>query len=298
MANAGGSAKSSKYQKRTGKEPKIMSREQFYKIRPKIPRISKGDPRRLYASAFAEAYNSCDFDEIWEFVSTYCTKDVLFIHRWVGSDLYLNFPKYLEVRGIESVAEYWFSRCLVAPDLVLELKETKLYVRSDGISTVLSSFTIVCTRLYDGEISDSIICAAATSNQQSHLRSTSSEDRAEYICNRVFDNLKKILLQHTANEKAKEAMMLETQSKKRRINQDDGRIDLFSGEDMKQIGVAAPISTPVLGNSHAAARKRLPKNASVTLLGTVTLHLDVDHKIRQMDLTFALQAPPPMTATR
>ena len=28
------------------KEKPIITREQFYKIRPKLPRISKGDPRR------------------------------------------------------------------------------------------------------------------------------------------------------------------------------------------------------------------------------------------------------------
>ena len=281
-----------------------MTREQFYKIRPKVPRISKGDPRRLYAAAFGDAYNSCDFDKIWEFVSTYCAKDVLFVHRWVGTELYLNFPKYLEVRGIESVAEYWFSRCLVAPDLVLELKETKLYVRSDGISTVLSSFTIVCTRLYDGEISDSIICRPASDNY-SEITKQNEEERAEQICNRVFDKLKQILLLHTATEKSSNVSLssssstamlstgkLDTESdsnKRRRMDYANERIDLFANEDMRNIGVQAPTTSPSLYGSLPAARKRMPKHTSITLQGTVTLHLNVDHKIRQMDLTFALQ---------
>lgn len=280
----------SKHNRRERKPPKIMTREQFYKIRPKVPRISKTDRRRFYAAAFAEAYNSCDFDKIWEFVSTYCTKDVLFVHRWVGSELYLNFPKYLEIRGIESVVEYWFSRCMIVPDLVFELKETKLYVRSDGISTVLSSFSIVCTRLYDGEISDSIICRPAVDSESNDQN---DEERAEQICNRVFDKLKQILLHHTANEKSnnnsQSAIESDSSSKKRKLASDDERIDLFANEDMKIIGVQAPVSSPDLLVVAPSPRKRMPKHTSITLQGTVTLHLNLDHKIRQVDLTFALQ---------
>ena len=135
-----------------------ISRTEFYKIRPKIPKISKNDSRRSYAYEFAKAYNSCDLNQIWKYLMNYCHARTLFIQRWVGKEKYLNFPKYLEIIGLEKIAEYWFSRCVLCPDLILELKETKLYVRSDGLSTVLSSFTIRCTRMYDNEVSDQLIC--------------------------------------------------------------------------------------------------------------------------------------------
>ena len=329
-----------------------LTRQQFYKMRPKAPRISKHDPRRAYASAFAAAYNSCDFDHIWEFVTTYCTKDILFVTRWVGSELYVNFPKYLEVRGIESVSEYWFSRCIIVPDYILELKETKLYVRSDGISTVLTSFTILATRLYDGEISDSIICRPASDqnfattapavvelgeivdNESDNIApaaiavvdsehhappviknpngngqdgsgiesgyESEEAERVEKICNRVFDKLKKILVQHTAIEKRKattgstttdptnsntEGEKDDSDCKRRKVEDStDGRIDLFAHE-----GMAGEVGSSTVMNSAATPRKRLPSNKSITLLGTATLHLNVDHKIHQMDLTFSLQ---------
>jgi hypothetical protein len=267
---------------------KTMTREQFYKIRPKLPRISKTDPRRLYAAAFGDAYNSCDFEEIWDFVSNYCTKDVLFIHRWVGTELYLNFPKYLEVRGIESVAEYWYSRCLVAPDLVLENKETKLYVRSDGISTVLSSFTIVCTRLYDGEISDSIICrpaddAAGLAVRNSSASGESDEDRnsptlnetqsrPEDIYNRVWKKVDRILCRVEPPPKRRALSMSKTPEEEEAIS----------------ISTATTCAT-ISSTEQPSHRKRMPKDQSITLLGTVTLHLNVDFKIRQIELNFALQ---------
>ena len=293
---------------------KPLTKEQFYKIRPKVPRISKGDPRRLYAAAFGDAYNSCDFDKIWEFVSTYCAKDVLFVHRWVGTELYLNFPKYLEVRGIESVAEYWFSRCLVAPDLVLELKETKLYVRSDGISTVLSSFTIVCTRLYDGEISDSIICRPAVDadlqrDQRgygsgggnnsggesdgefivSSLSRHNSEDltvgnggsgKPEEICNRVLEKVERILCK------------VEPPPKRRTIGKRKMSDDSLTDVDINSSGMngsGASSESTFVNSTSSSSRKRMPKDTSITLLGTVTLHLNEDFKIRQIELNFALQ---------
>ncbi len=273
-------------------QPFIMSRGQFYRMRPKPPRISKTDPRRAYAGAFAAAYNSSDFDEIWAFVNTYCTQDILFVTRWVGSELYVNFPRYLEVRGIESVSEYWFSRCIIVPDYILELKETKLFVRSDGISTVLTSFTILATRLYDGEISDAIICQpatdvlpiATTSKSESqaaeptkveegivpHEPTPEDIERADRIYNRVFDKLKSILVQQTK---------LDKQTQKSGTVSQDNRVDLFAKDGNKETTVPEPSS----------GRKRLPSNKSITLYGTATLHLNVDHKIHQMDLTFSLE---------
>lgn len=137
---------------------KRISREQFYKIRPKIPKIHKTDIRRTYAAAYADAYNSCDFDTIWDFLSSHCVRNIVFAQKWSGADQYTNFPRHLELVGKENVAEYWFSRCLLVPDLAMQLTDTKLYVRSDGLSTVASAFSIRGTRMYDGEISDAIIC--------------------------------------------------------------------------------------------------------------------------------------------
>jgi hypothetical protein len=289
---------------------KLITKEQYYKIRPKVPRICKNDPRRLYATAFSDAYNSCDFDKIWEFMSTYCTKDVLMINRWVGAEVYLNFPKYLEVKGTESVAEYWFGRCLVAPDLVLELKETKLYVRSDGISTVLSSFSGVSTRLYDGEISDSIFCRSAVDadlrNEQHHelsqygrnrediyrgsesegdipkSRQTSgdsssvgSNSNPEDIYNRVLKKMYGILCQVQPPQKRRTAY-------KRKIG-GESSVDPNTNLDITYQ------DNHMTSLPSTSARKRLPQDTSVFLVGTITLHLNKDNKIRQIDLSFALQ---------
>jgi len=298
-----------------------MTREQFYKIRPKMPRISKADPRRSYAAGFAAAYNSCDFDKIWEYVSTYCTKDVLFIHRWVGSEQYLNFPACLEIRGIESVAEYWFSRCVIVPDLVVELKETKLFVRSDGLSTVLSSFTIVCTRLYDGIVSDSLICRPAVDSDltsgstidlkgntisggsvisgggemldadgnrsRSNTATTDMDDfKPELINSRVMEKLEYILMRCEPIDPKKISIV----PSKRKYSEDGISTEsmLSAASQPKSLSPSTSSSSPPPSSSNGP-RKRMPLDTAITLLGTVTLHINKDQKIRQIELTFALK---------
>lgn len=333
-----------------------MTREQFYKIRPRMPRISKNDPRRFYSAAFIAAFNACDFNKIWEFGQQFCTKDILYIHRFVGSESYFNFPKYIEKQGIEKMSEYWFSRCLLVPDYIVELKETKLYVRSDGISTVLSSFTIENTRLYDGEVSDAFICGHAnpanvsdTSSLQylSTSQATSGTSLAEkhrtnphLISNRVFERMKQILVSHRSNtsDQIKDKLL----SNKRKYqdisppnnynnptysnttnnnnNNDDSsnefkeeyedKIHLFYEKDFNLEMTSYHNHNPhnnITNNTSNTSnnnnnnnsqvcnpapenipKKKVPQGRNTTLISTVTMHLNKDNKIRQMEVTYDL----------
>lgn len=385
--NADGSAPPAK--KKRGPQPKAMTREHFYKIRPKVPKISKSDPRRNYATLFAAAYNSCDFEKIWEFIADYATKDIRFIQKWVGDEEYFNFPSYFEVRGSEAAVEYWFSRCVIVPDLVLELKETKLYVRSDGVSTVLSSCVFGCTRMYDGIISESLICrppettviasAAAENavliprsgeednNSLGHVDSNVSTgaathsnsigvddaaaggemsvEMAEIINGRVMGKLELILLhsrpppvkfssrlsrlqqrqQQTAasNSAAISVPSLPLASNfkpesgsKRKLASNEGidgnnnansgncssssegaendLSDSFTGNSgpLLNIPSASQFSKPSSNGGGAQGKKEkklFPRDQAITVLGTVALHLNKEHKIRQIELTFALK---------
>lgn len=257
-----------------------------------MPRINKTDIRRNYAAAYADAYNSCDFDVIYDFLSDYCVPDVLFIQKWVGSDQYLNFPQNLEFKGIDAAAEYWFSRCLLAPDLALQLKVTKLFVRSDGFSSIASSFTILCTRLFDGELSDSLIRTVAaddstkTSTPRSSSASTgpaggtfeednasalsanSSDEKLDTICNRAIEKVEKVLLQSTP--KHDPVFSLNRKRKHRDSIDSDGDSLLQSSE------------------SHGSKR-RMPKDKTITLLGNVTMSLNEDKKIYRLEVSFALK---------
>jgi hypothetical protein len=276
------------YKAKNNPGPKPMTKEQFYKIRPKLPRIKKGDPRRDYGAAYADAYNSCDFDEIWSFLDEHCVPDFTFIQQWVGTEQYLNFPAHLEIKGIDAVAEYWFSRCLLAPDLALQLKVTKLFVRSDGLSTVASSFSIQCTRLFDGELSDSLIRTVATQAPHSEpvisapVVETSdasvtsidapSDQKLDEICNRAIEKVDKFLLQS-----APEHDQLTTLKRKRKRHD-----SLDSEEDSSKTSVKS-----IKSDTHE--RKRMPKDKTITLQGNVTMHLNEAHKIYRMEVSFALQ---------
>ncbi len=267
-----------------------MTREQFYKICPKMPKIGKADPRRQYAAAFAAAYNSCDFDKIWEFISTHSAPDAVFVHRWVGKEQYLNFPTLLSITGWENIAEYWFSRCVIVPDLVVELKETKLYVRSDGYSTVLSSFTINCTRLYDGVVSHSLIVQKAATTGESSKSSelppsiqepengttshTSDEAKAEVISDRVMDKLDRILLNSDLPPvKGKRKLSLKRKA-----------------SDESLISEPVTPSTVVSDSPGIALNKKvIPSGTGITLLGTMTMQLNQEQKVKHYDMTFALK---------
>lgn len=275
--------------KKRGPHPKLMTREQFYKIRPKMPKIPKADPRRQYAAAFAEAYNSCDFDKIWEFISTHSTPDAVFVHRWVGKEQYLNFPTFLSIKGWENISEYWFSRCVIVPDLVVELKETKLYVRSDGFSTVLSSFTINCTRLYDGLISHSLIVQAAaeigdtTDNEtrsvvedsESGSRS-SDESKVEIIPDRVMEKFDRILL-------GCEPLPGKKKNNKRKMS------DEFSITSEPVTPMVATTTIKHDSPEITLNKKVIPSGTGITLLGTITMQLDQESKVKHYEMTFALK---------
>lgn len=264
---------------RSGSKP--MTKEQFYKIRPKMPRINKSDPRRGYAAAYAEAYNSCDFDVIHSFLSDHCSADFVFVQKWVGSEQYLNFPMNLEIKGVDAAAEYWFSRCLLAPDLALQLKVTKLFVRSDGLSSVASSFTILCTRIFDGELTDDLIRTVAnetetmiepsssessTSSLASAVKYSSSDEKLDTICNRAIEKVERALLKSTPAHDP----VFSLKRKRKRQDSMDSDSDHHGAID-------------------ALGRKRMPKDKTITLLGNVTMNLNEEKKIYRMEVSFALK---------
>jgi hypothetical protein len=288
-----------------------MTKTQFYKMRPKPPKISKADPRRLLSQKFVAAYNSCDFDTIWEFVSTYSMKDVLFVNRWVGEDRYLNFPSYLEVRGIENVAEYWFSRCVITPDLVFELKETKLYVRSDGLSTIRSAFQAYCTRLYDGVICDSLICEPALHpvipaeeepleattkikdestvlkgeedvnnhhNSNNNNNNNNNAHNPDALHDRVMGKFVKILLYSEPLP----------QRKKRTISGEEQPPQSDQQQQESTHPQSDSCNSTVVSGSDSH-KKLLPRGTSITLVGTITLQLNQEQKVKQYEVSFALK---------
>ncbi len=46
------------------------------------------------------------------------------MNGWIGDEQYVNFPRHLELQGIDAAAEYLFGRCLLAPDLVIEVSDS------------------------------------------------------------------------------------------------------------------------------------------------------------------------------
>lgn len=202
----------------------------------------------------------------------------MWINRWAGKELYMNYPKYLQVRGLDKVAEYWFSRCLLTPDLIMELKETKLYVRSDGYSTIRSSFIGYCTRLYDTKVSDALQNDAGIMKEKEDpkeleayqhgeitIPASEIETDPEVVHDRVMNKFVTILLNSEPMPRRKKRTLEEHQQQQ----EDDP-------------------STPFSITSEED-KKVLPRGTSITLLGSITLQLDLQQKIKIIEVAFALK---------
>ncbi len=250
--------------KRRGRRPKdsTSTTTKTSSSTSKLPKIAKNDPRRQYATDFAQNLNTADFDKILEFISSHSTNEAVFIHRWVGKTQYLNFPIFLSISGWDNIAEYLFSRCIFAPDFIFQLKETKLYVRSDGFSTVISSFTIPCTRLYDSTLSHTLIIRDAPSEAPKPVTLPvppveSTESKSDSV-SRVLGKLEHILVNS------------EPIKGKKRKSPDE------------------PVIEPAPVIEVSGGKKALPCGASIVLIGTLTMQLNKEGKVKHYEMSYTL----------
>lgn len=127
--------------------------------KPRKPTVDKNDPRRFLITEILEAYNSSDINTIWRFLQTRATEDVVLRMLADGdvSGLMPALQKTPVVCGREQVCEYWYAHTVAIPDDVMVAEETKLYVRSDGTGTLMSSVSVSGAPVLNNDVIDGML---------------------------------------------------------------------------------------------------------------------------------------------
>lgn len=114
------------------------------------PRILKTDIRRNYATMWTNVFNSCDYDYMMQYLSTFY--DPEFHMRHFRKGLALMNPswkcsKFPDFRGIPALAEFWYGQMTKSPDMVCKLINAQLSIRSNGTAVILTDFELHGTKV-------------------------------------------------------------------------------------------------------------------------------------------------------
>lgn len=110
--------------------------------------VSGSDIRRKYPTIFAEAFNNFDKLEFGEILKLYCEDDLLAIYEFVGHNPF-GSPRYIEVRGRETVVAFWDSLFTTIPDSVFNVHTTKYKVLPNDFTSITCAFSFRGTKVYN-----------------------------------------------------------------------------------------------------------------------------------------------------
>jgi len=108
----------------------------------------KNDVRSKYATIFAEAFNNFDKIEFKEILKQYCELDLFVIYELIGLNP-LGSPKYIEVRGLDTVVSFWDSLFTTIPDSVFNVHSTKYKVLPNDYTSIVCAFSFRGTKVYN-----------------------------------------------------------------------------------------------------------------------------------------------------
>lgn len=110
--------------------------------------VSDNDIRRKYPTIFSEAFNNFDRFEFGEILKLYCEDDLLAIYEFVGHNPF-GSPRYMEVRGRETVVTFWDSLFTTIPDSVFNVHSTKYKVLPNDYTSITCAFSFRGTKVYN-----------------------------------------------------------------------------------------------------------------------------------------------------
>lgn len=117
-----------------------ISRMDFYRKMPRMPRLLKSDNRRHYGHALINVFNTTDWITNWQFFSKYFQADFETTYSVSTGGANCSLIPFAKFNGVPQVMEYFFLHTLVAPDLCLLPKNTTVSVRSDQMSKIELEF--------------------------------------------------------------------------------------------------------------------------------------------------------------
>lgn len=110
--------------------------------------VSDNDVRRKYPTIFSEAFNNFDRFAFGEILKLYCEDDLLAIYEFVGHNPF-GSPRYIEVRGRETVVAFWDNLFTTVPDSVFNLHSTKYKVLPNDYTSITCAFSFRGTKVYN-----------------------------------------------------------------------------------------------------------------------------------------------------
>lgn len=252
-----------------------------------IPRSVPTDIRHTYTTIFTNMFNAFQYPLWTNYFTTYCTSDVLFVESSPKS-MRPNFPRYIEIIGARLSSQFMYNRLQILPDAVFKIKKTKLFTRSDtSESLVVSSFTIQGTKLYDlnlepllppslqlreGVVKQECVggqdnghCFKRDESENYNYGHNSQSNRSDYVDVNSGNIFKNIFNLRKSNSHSS-------------LNDTDQQPDAIAAADEALI------------MSYADYIDRAPlldRPMEVTVTGTLTMHLDVNKRIRKFELVTA-----------
>lgn len=110
--------------------------------------FAANDIRSRYSEIFCEAFNNFDKTIFSQLMRDYCEQELLVIYEYVGVNAY-NSPKYLEVRGLDTVAVFWDSMLTSMPDSLFVVYSTKYKILPNHYTSIVCTFSFKGTKVYE-----------------------------------------------------------------------------------------------------------------------------------------------------
>lgn len=110
--------------------------------------FAENDIRGKYSEIFCEAFNNFDKQMFSQLMRDFCEEDLVVIYEYVGVNAY-NSPKYLEVRGLDTVAVFWDSMFTSMPDSLFAIYSTKYKILPNHFTSIVCTFSFKGTKVYE-----------------------------------------------------------------------------------------------------------------------------------------------------
>lgn len=111
-----------------------------------VLRVLKRDVRRSYADMFTNVWNSADFPLLFGFLDTYFLSN---FQQQSFKPHHKDSRHCRETQGVVSVAKFWYTTMLLAPDLTMKLTGAKVVCSEDTrLNRVDARFHMTGTRVF------------------------------------------------------------------------------------------------------------------------------------------------------
>jgi hypothetical protein len=131
---------------KNSKKSTTIKKEKPYNYVPKLARVLRSDVRRTYPEMFVNVFNSLDLPLLFGMFETYFRSD---FQQKVHLPCRIPQIANTTINGAISVAHYWYTKILLAPDTTMTLKDVIVVHSEDKTQNrIVARISMKGTRLY------------------------------------------------------------------------------------------------------------------------------------------------------